>query len=246
VPVYIPEDSVASVLQSESPFIKLSEGDSTTISASSLQEIRESGKVLEIELPNGLVIRIDGATITDNAVSLNIYVEITITDIATVVNDVQLPANSIIIAPSTHGEFGFTKSFDISAEKLAEAGLNGENVRLFHISADGTVTEQGSVRLNDDGSVTISISHASQYLLAEIAPVSLTAAGDTPIIDNIPDTPASDAASPAEPVSPAVQNISTPQSGNGSNTILWILAGIAAAIICGIAIIAITRRRQRV
>jgi hypothetical protein len=53
---------------------------------------------------------------------------------------------------------------------LAEAGLNGNTVRLFHISTDSTVTEHDRIRRNNDGSVTISISSASRYVLSESTP----------------------------------------------------------------------------
>jgi len=129
---------------------------------------------LEIELPNGIVIRIDPDLITDNVRSIDLNIGVTITQQATTVNNVLFPANAIILAPAASGEFGFTISFDISAEKLAEAGLNGQNVRLFYIATDGTVTELDRIRRNADGSVTISINRASRYVLSETAPQTVT------------------------------------------------------------------------
>jgi hypothetical protein len=237
---------VASVLQTDNPVIKLSEGDSTTISARSLQELRSSGKVLEIELPNGLVIRIDSADITENAASLNIYIDVRIAATATVVNTVQFPANSIIISPSAHGEFGLTKSFDISAEMLAEAGLNGNNVRLFHISTAGVVTEHERIRRNSDGSITISISHASRYVLAEDTPITTAVADDTPVNEAIPDSALPEVIPPAEPIAPAQPTLPSITSDTaGNNAILWIVIGLAAIAICSGAIIIIRRRKHK-
>jgi hypothetical protein len=64
----IPEQTVRDALDDDKPRIELSEGDSTVISEDSLQAIKDSGKVLEIELPNGIVVRHDDGSVT---VSIN-------------------------------------------------------------------------------------------------------------------------------------------------------------------------------
>jgi hypothetical protein len=166
----IPDDEINDALEDDEPFIKIPEGSCTIISQDSLQAIKNSGKVLEVELPNGILIRIDPDLITDIARSIDLNIGLSFAEQETTVDGIQFPANSIIIAPSAHGEFGFTISFDISADMLAEAGLNVNNVRLFHISTDGTVTEHDGIVRNVDGSVTISISHASRWLLSVTAP----------------------------------------------------------------------------
>ena len=136
----------------------------------SLHLIRDSGKVLEIELPNGLIISIDPKTITDYAVSINLDIGLTVTDTATTVSGVQIPLNSIILSPSARGDFGFSISIYISAQMLADAGLTSDNVRLFHVSSNGSVIELDNVIRNNDGSVTVIITHASWYVLSNTAP----------------------------------------------------------------------------
>jgi hypothetical protein len=119
-------------------------------------------------LPCGRIISIDPSRITEvaRAIDLNIDVEIT-----TQGNQIAgIPANSIVIRPVEHGEFGFEISFDITAEEIAEAGLNGNNVKLFYIDGDGKVTEYDKIRLNPDGSITVTISHSSLYVLSERRP----------------------------------------------------------------------------
>jgi len=229
----ISESIVINALESLRPFIRCNAGDSTVISAGSLQAIRESGKVLEIELPSGLVISIDPETITDHATALDLNIELTIAGGGTLVNDVTYPDNSIIIAPAAHGDFGFTISFTITAGMFAEAGLDGDNVRLFYISADGIITEYDSVQRNSDGSITVSISHASVYILSEEAPLN-EAPGSG--VD-------SDLIAPAvqdSPIQPATNN----QAEDRITKLLWILFSIAVVITVGIICILRIRRRQ--
>jgi len=183
LPGHILYSTIMDALESVRPLIRISESDPTIISEESLQIIRESGRILEIELPNGLVIRIDPNSITNNTTALNINIDVEITGQETIVNDVQFPANSIVIAPSAHGAFGLSISFDISARQLADAGLDASDTRLFYISSEGVVTEAGMIRQNDDGSVTITINHASLYLLSEEEPVIVAPIIDTPIDD---------------------------------------------------------------
>jgi hypothetical protein len=86
--------------------------------------------------------------------------------------------NAIVIAPNFSGEFGFEIEFNFTAEQLAEAGINGENVRLFHVDYDGNVTDKGQATVNDDGSITFVLDRASFYVLSEEKPEVLQRGGD--------------------------------------------------------------------
>jgi hypothetical protein len=173
----IPDTVIADALDSGETLV-LEEGDSTVISEDALQLIKESETVLEIDLPNGRRIRINPESITEDAVAIDLNVDVIITNQATDITivteegtrEVRVPANAIVIDPAAHGNFGFTLEIDISAEELADSGLRGDNVRLFYIGDDGSVTEMGRVRRNADGSITILIDSASRYVLAEVAP----------------------------------------------------------------------------
>ncbi|MCL2019692.1 MAG: hypothetical protein FWG70_08040 [Oscillospiraceae bacterium] len=53
-------------------------------------------------------------------------------------------------------------------------------MKLFHVDHEGRITDLGKLRLNADGSIEITISHASYYIIAEnppegTAPVANTA-----------------------------------------------------------------------
>jgi hypothetical protein len=93
-------------------------------------------------------------------------------DTASTVPGVQLPENCIVINFNVSGEFGFNHPVEISAAQLKNAGLKASGVMLFYIADDGTITEKpNAVRVNANGSVTITFKHASSYVLAETAPL---------------------------------------------------------------------------
>jgi hypothetical protein len=150
---------------------KARKGDTVTITMNGhaslpngiLFAARESGVILVIKKDNGLVITIAPESITDAARTIDITIDIT----ATTAGDSVLSENGVVITPAAHGQFGFEISFNITAAQLKAAGLNGNNVELLHFDDDGAVTEAGFVKLNSDGSLTITISHASFYALVE-------------------------------------------------------------------------------
>jgi hypothetical protein len=157
---------VETALASINSRIALSQGDSTVMSASSLKAIRESEMPLTVILPNGLRIVIDPELITDDARDLDLNIDISIATGGEDIAGVSIPANAIIIAPSAHGAFGFTISFDIMSDVLANAGITAENAKKFHVAADGTVTDMSDyITVNSDGSITVHISHASAFYL---------------------------------------------------------------------------------
>ena len=114
------------------------------------------------------MITIDPSTITDAMRAVNLDIAVTIAHEAQMIYGKEVPSNSIAISLSDHGEFGFALSLSITAEQLLEAGVDINNARLFHISVDGVITEKPDYFvINDDGSITITISHASGYVLTE-------------------------------------------------------------------------------
>jgi len=164
----ISSTAVEAALASINLRMVLGEGDSTVISASSLQTIKETDKPLIVVLPNGLTLFIDPESITEDARDIDLNFDVRVSTEDDVIAGVAVPANSILISPPTHGQFGFTVSFDLSAEFLADAGITAENARKYHVCAEGNVTHmRDSIDVNDDGSITVHISHASAYYLTE-------------------------------------------------------------------------------
>jgi hypothetical protein len=166
------ESDVNAAISTGEPLV-LEEGADTTISEEALQAIKDSEGTLTIVLPNGREITIRSEDISDNPKSIDLNFDVVITSRATPVYGVNVPANSVVIIPEASGEFGFTFSFTISAAELAAAGLNGNTVGLFHISSAGVITNRANqqLRRNSDGSVTLSLSSASRYVLSSTPPI---------------------------------------------------------------------------
>ncbi|MCL2036629.1 MAG: leucine-rich repeat domain-containing protein, partial [Oscillospiraceae bacterium] len=149
------------------------------LTAELLQAIRNSGAVVTIELPCGMLITIDPRTVKPNVQDVPISVEIE----SGGSHADGIPNNSIIILPSAQGEFGFEFSFDITAEQLAEAGLNIDNAQLFYVNGNGITQQHGELTRNSDGSVTITIDRASSYVLAAVTHGDVTGTGAVTIAD---------------------------------------------------------------
>jgi len=162
--------------------IALSE-DNTLLSLNAISEIANADAPVEFILANGLNISIDPASITDNAQAINLNIDFAITSAGNQVAGI--PANSIALFPSASGDFGFEINIHITADQLAQAGLKGNNVKLFYVSGD-TIRDMGKARLNADGSVTVVIDSASHYILSDqdiavvAAEVGLTVVEDAP------------------------------------------------------------------
>jgi len=136
----------------------------------------EINAVIEVEVKPGFTVSIDLGSITDpdavKDVDLNFGI-IPVTSGTQFRNDdtntkVTVPANSIVIAPPTHGSYGFEVSFIISETELKAMGLKGNNIKLYYLDEFGIPRQLGNnskLERNSDGSVTITISGASIYIL---------------------------------------------------------------------------------
>ncbi|MCL2627856.1 MAG: hypothetical protein FWD44_04065 [Oscillospiraceae bacterium] len=173
------DKEIEDALNNGTPLV-IAEGGSTTISAANLQAIKAQENPLDIALPSGLTITINPASITANAKATDLNIAVNAVSTATAVNGASVPANSIVIAPTATGEFGFTIEFTISAAELTAAGLKADEVKLYYINANGQVrSDVGEVAVNSDGSATVKIKQASRYVLANES---------TPPISRVPQT----------------------------------------------------------
>jgi uncharacterized protein YjdB len=163
-------------LKEENPVIIIDDNSGSVITEEILELIREADKSVEIQLPNGLVLTIDPESITENAraIDLNIGIEITSQG-----NQIEgIPANNVVIIPPTHGDFGFEIKINIPQSTLQASGLNGNNIHVRHIDYDGKITLIGRFMRENNGSLNVSISHASQYVLSDtVTSVTITGAG---------------------------------------------------------------------
>jgi hypothetical protein len=167
----IPDRDILDILNSgEPPVIDLSDMDGTVISGEGLQAIRENGEDVTVVLESGFTYIIIADSITEEAQSFNLAIEITIADRAVEIDGVKVPANSVVISPEMSGSFGFEILFTFTAAQLSDAGVRGNNVRLFYVDDYGNVHDYGRTKLNDDGSIEFTMSRASFYVLSEEAP----------------------------------------------------------------------------
>ena len=135
-----------------------------TVTETAIGEIAKSDVVVTIATKE-YEIEIDPSLI-EEVKEIDLTMNITVADKETDVDDVTVPANAIVIAPAQKGEFGMTVKVTIPAASVE--GLDTENLKLYYISDDGKVElVDSNVAINADGSVSVSISHASQYVITD-------------------------------------------------------------------------------
>jgi hypothetical protein len=92
---------------------------------------------------------------------------------------VDIPENSIVIAPHQKGDFGMTISVNLPAAALS--GINKSTASVYYISDSGEITKlSNALTFNADGSASIAISHASEYVISDS---DMTGEADTSFID---------------------------------------------------------------
>jgi hypothetical protein len=223
-PPVIDDMFITQILKQDNPVLDLSQLDSTVLSAEDLQAIKASGKDVTIILESGFTFVIKANSIQPWAKDFDLNIAVELTSRATEIDGVKIPANAIVINPNFSGEFGFEIAFTFTAEQLAAAGINGNNVKLFHIDHDGNVTDMGRARLNADGSVEIVISHASFYVLSEQAPTAEEAPTSADESDTTTTTP--------------------PTSTEDGNPATGVMLGMTAAILAG-GVAVFSRKRKK-
>jgi Leucine-rich repeat (LRR) protein len=172
---------IEEALESGEPLV-LAPGASAIITAADLKEIKDSESGwLTVVLPNGLWVHI--FDIKDGAVPIDLNIAVTPVTTATTIagTQMQAPANSVIINPSAHGQFGFTIGIEISAAQMAAAGINGD-VNLYYVNSAGVVTNYGDegIFIYSNGAAWVEITHASVYVLSSTPPVAAPRAPDGP------------------------------------------------------------------
>lgn len=164
--LYMTEDASGKAAVQESAIAEIAKSDVTV----TVEVTSESGTDYSIT--------IDPALITE-AKAINLAMDITVdTDEGATVSGVEVPAGSIVIAPAQKGEFGMTLQVTIPAAAVAD--VDTSDVRLYYIADDGSVTKmpKKALKVNKDGSLTVSISHASEYVVSDVDLTKLAADED--------------------------------------------------------------------
>lgn len=124
-----------------------------------------SGEVVVTIVTDEYEIEIDPSLI-EEVKEIDLTMNITVVDEETDVDDVTVSKNSIVIAPAQSGAFGMTVKVTIPAAFVE--GLDTDSLKLYYISDDGDVELiEDDVKVNADGSVSVSISHASKYVITD-------------------------------------------------------------------------------
>ena len=140
------------------------EGDGLVISADLFAEISGSDTVIAITAGDYTVYIIPD-NITD-ARSINVAMNVEPATTSTDLNGVAVPAGSVIIEPFQKGEFGAALDVNIPAESLGD--IDPAAAKLYYISDSGEIElQEGAIKVNEDGSVTITLTHASAYVITD-------------------------------------------------------------------------------
>ncbi len=145
----------------------------------------------DIESDDGIdySITIDPALVKE-AKAINLAMDITVdAKVGTKASGVEIPAGSIVIDPKQKGEFGMTLQVNLPASALA--GIDQATAKLYYINDKGEVTQMpdSALKFNADGSASVFIDHASQYVISS---VSILLEGDSQVDSGdatvVPDT----------------------------------------------------------
>ncbi len=147
--------------------------DEAEIAEAAIAEIVKNDMPVTL-IADGYAVKIDPATISENT-AIDVSMNITVVEGEDSVSGVAVSDKAVVIAPAQKGEFGMVLEVIVPAESVE--GLDVDNLLLYYISDDGDVTEMtDALTVNDDGSVSIAISHASEYVITD---EEIATAGDT-------------------------------------------------------------------
>lgn len=143
--------------------------EKAVISEAAIGEIAKNDVVVTLKSEN-CTVTIDPALIT-KVKKINLAMDISVVDdedISSMISELSIavPAKALVIAPAQKGDFGMTVTVTVSAETVAE--FDADNLFFYYISDDGEIEDlSDALSVNDDGSVSVSVSHASQYLVID-------------------------------------------------------------------------------
>lgn len=144
-------------------------GDATVLEAA-IGAIAQGDKpvTFDVDTDEGVdySITIDPASITEvKAINLAMVINVELN--STDVEGVDVPSGAIMIYPAQKGDFGMTLNVTIPASALK--GINVENCQVYYVGDDNEISlVEDAITVNNDGSITVSISHASYYVVTDV------------------------------------------------------------------------------
>lgn len=172
----VSESAVNAAIESGDPILVTAEDGSAAIQEAAI------GAIANSDSPVSFVVS-DDASGFDYVVTID---PDSITEVKAIDIAVSLKAGSIsgvegvAIVPAQSGDFGMTLAITIPAAAVKD--LDPDGIMLFYISDDNQITDvTDALTVNDDGSVTIAISHASSYVITDVDLVALAGGAETDI-----------------------------------------------------------------
>jgi len=203
-------DFVQSIVKKDNPTVYVKDTQAE-LKKSAVAELKKSDKPVTF-VASSYSVTIDPTTIK-KVKSIDVSMDISANTAESKVSGVTVPENSVVIEPAMSGDFGL--SLTVTIPKATLANVDVTKAKVYYISDSGEVTELGALSVAADGSASITISHASQYVIAETAPAAVTASSE---------------ASSSESSSSSAESI--PNTGSGNTALVWeilIAAGTIAA-----------------
>lgn len=152
--------------------VKLSVNDNgdAVVQEAAIAAIAKADKpvTIDVDTDDGVdySITIDPKSIKD-VKAINLGMVISVEPNSTEVEGADVPSGAILIYPAQKGDFGMTLNITIPASELK--GINIENCQLYYVSDDGELSlVEDAISVNKDGSITVSISHASYYVVTDV------------------------------------------------------------------------------
>jgi len=124
------------------------------IDTSALAAIAAQDKPV-VFVAEGFSIIILPGDIGDNAKGINLSMAITTAN------------GKIEIVPSAKGDFGFAFTIVIPAANINSSGLKTSALKAYYVDDSGKVTKKLPSKLNDNGSFSLKVSHASSYIITD-------------------------------------------------------------------------------
>ncbi len=131
--------------------------DGAILLPSTLAKMGRDGGSYTFKQENGASMTIDGSSVTDASASKKIGVKI--------VASKKSKAVKVIFLSDTP-DFGYTVKVRIPSKVCKDIGLNVKTAKAMHVSDSGKASNYDGISAGRDGSVTLSASHASYYIIA--------------------------------------------------------------------------------
>lgn len=164
----VTDSSITEALKATAPIVYV-KATQAVVTKDTIAVLKAATKTVSF-VSSGFTITIDPAKITAVKADLDLSLAMTKTTAETTVGTAKVPANAFVIDPAATGDFGLEMAITVTKAQLGT--IDTAKAKLYYIGDDGKVTEMGKLTVNADGSVLVKITHASEYVIAETAPVA--------------------------------------------------------------------------